>query len=110
MPTKLYCERHPDVITSFLRTYVNLTLQLQRATASDLRIINDEIYNLTTSRLEEETITAAFGNFNVTYDPIAASLGTYLAWSQELWLLSRDVQPGSLYVLTQHNQVIQDNK
>src|SRR5207302_10323344 len=39
--TKRYLERHPDVITSFLRTYVNLTLQLQRATASDLRIIKD---------------------------------------------------------------------
>src|SRR5213078_2905925 len=69
--TKRYLERHPDVITSFLRTYVNLTLQLQRATASDLWIINDEIYNLTTSRLKEETITAAFVNFNVTYVPIA---------------------------------------
>ena len=108
MTTKRYLERHPDVITSFLRTYVNLTLQLQRATASDLRIINDEIYNLTTSRLKEETITAAFGNFNVTYDPIAASLGTYLAWSQELGFLSRDVQPGSLYDLSLLNQVLKE--
>ena len=106
--TKRYLERHPDVITSFLRMYVNLTLQLRRATASDLRIVNDEIYNLTTSRLKEETITAAFGNFNVTYDPIAASLGTYLAWSQELGFLSRDVQPGSLYDLSLLNQVLKE--
>src|SRR5438094_25173 len=106
--TKRYLERHPDVITSFLRMYVNLTLQLRRATASDLRIVNDEIYNLTTSRLKEETITAAFGNFNVTYDPIAASLETYLAWSQELGFLSRDVQPGSLYDLSLLNQVLKE--
>jgi NitT/TauT family transport system substrate-binding protein len=104
--TKRYLERHPDIITSFLRTFVNLTLQLQRPSASDLGVINDEIYNVTTSRLKPETMSAAFGNFNVTYDPIAASLGTYLAWAQDLGFLSRDVQPGSLYDLNLLNQVL----
>jgi len=106
--TKRYLERHPDVITSFLRIYVNVTLQLQRANASDLRIINDEIYNLTTSQLKQEAITAAFGNFNITYNPIATSLVTYLAWAQDLGFLSRDVQPGSLYDLTLLNQVLKE--
>ena len=106
--TKRYREQHPDVITAFLRAYVNVTLLLQREKKSDLEIINGEFKNLTTSSLDEDIIADAFGNMNVTYDPIAPSLRTYLAWTQDLEFLSRDVRLDSLYDLTLLNQILEE--
>jgi len=86
--------------------YVNVTLQLQKATPSDLAIINDAIYNATNSRLDSGTISAAFLNFNVTYDPIAPSLATYLKWAQDLDFLPRDLRTDSLYDLSLLNGIL----
>jgi sulfonate transport system substrate-binding protein len=106
--SKRYLERNPLVIKTFLRAYVNVTLQVQQEIRADLKIVNDEIYNLTTSRLSEETITEAFENFNLTYDPIAPSLRTYLAWAQDLGFLPRDVRLDSLYDLSLLNQILEE--
>jgi NitT/TauT family transport system substrate-binding protein len=106
--TKRYREQHPDVITAFLRAYVNVTLLLQSEKKSDLEIINGEFKNLTTSQLDEDIITAAFRNMNVTYDPIAPSLRTYLTWSQDLEFLPRDLRLNSLYDLSLLNQVLEE--
>ena len=104
--TARYLNDHRDILTAFLRMYVNVTLQLQKATPSDLAIINDAIYNATNSRLDSGTISAAFLNFNVTYDPIAPSLATYLKWAQDLDFLPRDLRTDSLYDLSLLNGIL----
>jgi len=104
--TARYLNDHRDILTAFLRMYVNVTLQLQKANPSDLAIINDAIYNATNSRLDSGTISAAFLNFNVTYDPIAPSLATYLKWAQDLDFLPRDLRTDSLYDLSLLNGIL----
>jgi NitT/TauT family transport system substrate-binding protein len=108
--TKRYLEQNPLVVTTFLRAYVNVTLRLQQEKESDLEIINEEFMNLTTKALSEETLDAAFANFNLTYDPIAPSLRTYLAWAQDLGFLPRDVRLDSLYDLSLLNQILEEMK
>jgi len=104
--TKRYVDEHPDIVIRFLNAYVNVTLHLQQADDSDRRIINDEILNLTGSRLSDDTITAAFLNFNVTYDPIGPSLATYLSWAQDLGFIPRETRADSLYDLDRLNEIL----
>lgn len=106
--TKRYRDAHPDILSTFLREYVNVTLILQQGNHSDLGIINDEIFNLTGSRLSPETISAAFGNLNLTYDPIGSSLATYLTWSQQLGFIGNEVSANSLYDLSLLNTILRE--
>ena len=104
--TARYLNDHRDILTAFLFTYVNETLRLQNASAPDLAVINEAIYNATFSRLDATTIGEAFQNFNLTYDPIALSLGTYLKWAQDLDFLPADLRPDSLYDLSLLNGIL----
>jgi len=104
--TKRYLDSHRDVVKQFLNAEVNLTLRLQNASAADVGIINDAITNVTLNRLTNPTITAAFGNLNLTYDPIKSSLVTYLAWAQELGLLPAGIATSALYDLSLLNEVL----
>lgn len=106
--TKRYLDGHPDILRTFLREYVNVTLILQRGNLSDLGIVNDEIFNLTGSRLHPDTIFAAFMNLNLTYDPIGPSLATYLKWSQQLGFIGDEVSANSLYDLSLLNSILQE--
>lgn len=111
LTTRRYLEdaAHQAVLTAFLRAYVNVTLHLQKAKPADLQVIGDEIYNLTATRLDRTTILApAFRNFDVTYDPIAPSLATYLSWAQALDFLAQTLHPDTLYDLTLLNQVLNE--
>ena len=104
--TKRYLEAHRNILTKFLSSYVNVTLQLQRADASNLTVVNREITNLTGSQLSDETITRAFSNLSVTYDPIGPSLATYLTWAQDLGFIKLGITAASLYDLTLLNAIL----
>ncbi len=104
--TKRYLDTHRDIVKRFLEAEVNLTLRLQNASASDLDTINDAITKVTRNRLANATIAAAFGNLNLTYDPIKSSLVTYLAWAQELGLLPAGVDTSGLYDLSLLNEIL----
>ncbi len=104
--TKRYLDAHRDIVKRFLEADVNLTFRLQNASASDLAIINDAITNVTLNRLANATIAAAFGNLNLTYDPIKSSLVTYLTWAQELGLLPAGIDTSALYDLSLLNEVL----
>ena len=104
--TKRYLDAHRDIVKRFLEAEVNLTLRLQNASASDLEIINDAIAKVTLNRLANATIAAAFGNLNLTYDPIKSSLVTYLTWAQELGLLPAGIDTSALYDLSLLNEVL----
>lgn len=104
--TQEYLERHRDIMEKFLNAYVNVTLQLQEADEADREIINEMIWNLTENRLPDDTVTAAFMNFNVTYDPIGPSLATYLSWAQDLGFVPRETKADSLYDLALLNEIL----
>jgi len=104
--TKRYLDAHRDIVRRFLEAHVNLTLDLQNGSASTIGVINDAITNATRTRLANATIAAAFANMNVTYDPIASSLATYLTWAQELGLLPSDVSTNGLYDLSLLNDIL----
>lgn len=108
--TKRYLDGHRDILTRFLGAYVNVTIELQQATGSelrdDLRILNGEITNLTTSHLSNETIATAFTHLKVTYDPIGSSLAAYLTWAQDLGFIPQGIGATSLYDLTLLNAIL----
>lgn len=95
--TKRYLDGHSGILSAFLGAYVNVTLQLRLGNVSDLTIVNNAITNLTGTHLSEETITGAFMNLNITYDPIGPSLAMYLAWAQDLGFIPRGITANSLY-------------
>ena len=103
--TKRYLELHQDILRTFLAEYVNVTLRLQKANASDLGIVNDAIYNLT-EWSNDMISAAAFTNLNVTYDPIATSLATYLNWAKKLGFIDAETSLGPLYDLNLLNQIL----
>ena len=104
--TKRYLDAHRDILSKFLNAYVNVTLRLQQAAASDLTIVNGAITNLTGTPLPQETVTRAFMNLNVTYDPIGSSLATYLKWGQDLGFFAADLRTNSLYDLTILDEIL----
>lgn len=106
--TKTYLEKHQDILGKFLAAYVNVTLRLQQGTSSDLAIVNDQIWNVTGLRLSSETITAAFMNFDMTYDPIGSSLATYLTWAQDLGFIPPETSANSLYDLSLLKGILED--
>jgi NitT/TauT family transport system substrate-binding protein len=83
-----------------------MTLRLQNLTFPAMNTINNAIANVTRIRLANATLQAAFGNMNLTYDPIRTSLTTYLAWARELGLLSSGVDASRLYDLSLLNEVL----
>ncbi|TLZ75421.1 MAG: ABC transporter substrate-binding protein [Methanobacteriota archaeon] len=83
--TKRYLDTHRDIVKRFL---------------------DDAITKVTLNRLANATIAAAFGNLNLTYDPIKSSLVTYLAWAQELGLLPAGVDTSGLYDLSLLNEIL----
>ena len=104
--TKRYLDAHGALLSRFLDAEVTLTLRLQNITVPALEIINNAIANVTNTRLADATTQAAIQDLNLTYDPIRTSLTTYLAWAQELGLLSSGVDPSHLYDLSLLNGIL----
>jgi NitT/TauT family transport system substrate-binding protein len=104
--TKRYLDAHRLLLSRFLDAEVTITLRLQNLTFAAMDTINNAIANVTKAPLPSATIQTAFGNLNLTYDPIRASLTTYLAWAQELGFLSADVDASRLYDLSILNDVL----
>jgi len=61
--------------------------------------VNGAITNLTELHFRRKTVTRAFMNLNLTYDPIGSSLATYLKWGQDLGFFAADLRTNSLYDL-----------
>jgi NitT/TauT family transport system substrate-binding protein len=104
--TKRYLDAHRLLLSRFLDAEVTMTLRLQNLTFPAMNTINNAIANVTRIRLANATLQAAFGNMNLTYDPIRTSLTTYLAWARELGLLSSGVDASRLYDLSLLNEVL----
>jgi NitT/TauT family transport system substrate-binding protein len=106
--TKRYLDGHQDILRRFLTAFVDLTIELQHASSTDLATMNGAITNFTTVRLSQETLDEAFAHLNVTYDPIASSLSTYLEWAQDprLGFIPAGVDPKPLYDLNLLNEIL----
>lgn len=108
--TKRYLDAHRLLLSRFLDAEVTMTLRLQNITLAAMDTINNAIANVARTRLANATLQAAFGNLNLTYDPIRTSLTnkslSYLAWAQELGLLPSSVDPSRLYDLSLLNEIL----
>jgi len=104
--TKRYLDGHQDILKTFLGAFVNVTLRLQQAIASDLITVNGQITNATGIHLSQDTVNRAFMNLNVTYDPVGSSLATYLAWAKDLGFIPYATDATSLYDLTLLNEIL----
>ena len=67
---------HPDLVTAFLKAHVD-TVQFIKGNADGTKsIVNSEIERITGKPLPREVLDKAYGNLDITYDPLAKTLFT----------------------------------
>lgn len=106
--TKSYLARHPDVIRMLVEAHVNATVAIQSGQPEVLAAIHDGIESATGKRLDDGVLKAGFAHLNFTYDPLADTLYSFAAMSQDLGFLRNEIPPrGEVYRLETLNTVLQ---
>jgi NitT/TauT family transport system substrate-binding protein len=101
-----FLDKHPDVVKRLLEGQVKANAFVNANPAEAQQIANTEIEKITTKKLKDGLIQAAWPNLEFTDDPIASSLSKSAADAQALGLLKPvDNLPG-IYDLTLLNEVL----
>jgi NitT/TauT family transport system substrate-binding protein len=69
-----YLEEHPDVVKGLITGLGQAIDEANADAEGSQQIVNDGIENVTTSRLDDATISGAWENLEFTLDPVASSL------------------------------------
>jgi NitT/TauT family transport system substrate-binding protein len=100
-----YLDENPAIVRGLLDGLLN-SLDFIDANGDEARTItNDGIEKITTKRLSDETIAAAWENLTFTYDPIASSLEKSKDDAVKVELLD-DVDLTGIYDLTVLNELL----
>jgi len=71
-----FLNAHPDLVTAFLKAHVD-TVQFIKDNADGAKsIVNSEIERITGQPLARDLLDKAYGNLDITYDPLAKTLFT----------------------------------
>src|SRR5262249_18777110 len=100
---------HPDVVKGLLEGQVAANDFVNENPAEAQKVANAEIERITTKKMSDAVIQAAWQNLQFTNDPIASSLLTSAKTAQDLGLLKPVSNIGGLYDLTLLNQVLQEH-
>ncbi len=102
-----FLREHPDLVKNWVRANVELTDWINGHLPEAKRLLNSQIQKETGKALPAGLIDAAFGRFEVTYDPIRSSLLTSARSAYEAGFLGRQMPDLSgLYDLGFLNQVL----
>ena len=102
-----FLREHPDLVKNWVRANVELTDWINGHLPEAKRLLNSQIQKETGKALPAGLIDAAFGRFEVTYDPIRSSLLTSARSAYEAGFLGRQMPDLSgLYDLSFLNQVL----
>jgi len=102
-----YLEEQPEVVKRVILATIQAVDFVNDHPAEAQAIVNGEIEKLTTKRLGEELLGAAWSNLTFTVDPIASSLATSAADAESLGLLDDPGDLAGLYDLTLLNGLLE---
>jgi len=106
-----FLREHPDLVKNWVRANVELTDWINANLAQAKQLVNSQIQKETGKALPPAAIDAAFGRFEVTYDPIRTSLVTSARFAFDAGFLGRQMPDLSgLYELSLLNQVLAEKK
>jgi NitT/TauT family transport system substrate-binding protein len=100
-----YLDEHPDIVKALLTGLLGAIDVANDDPAAAQATVNDGIEAITTKRLEDATITAAWENLEFTPDPVASSLQKSKDDAVAADLLE-DVDLDGIYDLTLLNEVL----
>jgi NitT/TauT family transport system substrate-binding protein len=69
-----FLNEHPDLVTSFLKAHVDTVEFIKDNADGTKSIVNSEIERITGKPLPREVLEKAYGNLDITYDPLAKTL------------------------------------
>ena len=69
-----FLNAHPDIVKKFLQAHVATVQYILSNPEAAQTIVNSELKSLTGKALTTQEISQAWGNFSVTYDPLASTL------------------------------------
>lgn len=105
-----FLEDHPEVVRAFLLAHVKTTQWIDDNPEEARGLVNAAIKELTTAPLPDAVLDAAWENFDITYDPISASLLKSATDAFALGFLGVDDEPdlAGIYDLDILNQVLDE--
>ncbi len=101
-----FLEQHRDVVERFLRAHVKTTLWIRDNPVQARALVNDAIEEITSARLPDEVLDAAWENLDITYDPISSSLLRSAEDAYALGLLESEPNLQGIYALDLLNEVL----
>lgn len=73
-----FLEDHPDLVEKFLRVHIDLTEEINNNKEESKIAINDKIYDLTSAKLEKNTLDTAFNKIIFSYAPAVPSIQNFI--------------------------------
>lgn len=71
--TKFLNEK-PELVKAILSAHIQATLDIQKDPAAAMKVINDQLKQLTGKGLSDEVLKSSFNKLQVTFDPLKTSL------------------------------------
>ena len=102
---KPFLDKHPDVVKGLIEGQVAASAYINDHPIESQKVTNDQIEQLTTKRMKDATIVAAWQNLTFTNDPIATSLAKSAADAHDVGLLDQ-VDLKGIYDLSLLNEVL----
>lgn len=105
--TQKFLKERPAIVKKWLKAHVDLTRRLNNNLNEAQKLVNAEIEKLTGKPLPDEILTQAFQRFELTYDPLAATMFESADHAYELGFLGKS-KPDlkNIYDLKLLNQVL----
>lgn len=96
----VFLERHPELVTSFLRAHVEAARFVAERPTEARDIANAEIRRITSAAIPQAVLEAAFANIDFTTDPLRESVEEMARYAFELGFLGDTAPDLSTYFAT----------
>jgi NitT/TauT family transport system substrate-binding protein len=103
-----FLEEHPDIVRKFVGAHLETTQWINDNPDEAKQLVNKGIEEATGAGIPEAVINAAWGNMDVTYDPLASSLFASAAAAKELGFIDDDNLEG-IYSIEVLNQLLSES-
>lgn len=105
---KDFIEQHRELVKSFLRAHVELTLEINENKSSNADIINSELKALTQKSLSKDVLDNAFSRLSLNYNVEKDIISDFVDISVENKFLREKPDTSNLYDLSILNEVLKE--
>lgn len=106
--SRRFLAARPDLVKKLLAAHVEVTRRINGDKAAAAKLINEQLRKETGKALKGEVISRALGRVELTWDPIAASLGQTAEIAHKIGFLKRPPRLEGLYSLELLNEVLRE--